>query len=180
DIRNDEKITLRIEARQNVFQQPRKVFQILCGVSKQKKLGQRKLTFTQDPETGDQRFTAVTFLDYCRTQGMKTSFTIRPQIANAGHHQRKKWGQQLLQVVADEEVLLTRLAHYSRWIDGVAAMENGINFKHGIVVLQRVVAIVIAERSFRETPVRRRLTYQRKLRFGGQSMRPVVAQWIFS
>src|SRR6185436_13455952 len=104
-----------------------------------------KLTFAENAKTGDESFARVTFLDHCGTQRMETSFAVRPEIAYAGHHQRKQRRQQLLQIVADEEVFLSRLANNSCWIDRVAAMKDRFDFKHGIIMLQGIVTVVIAE-----------------------------------
>ena len=77
--------------------------------------------------------------------------------------------QQLLQQVADEEVLLARLAHDGRRIDRVTPVSHRFHVEDGVVVLQRVVPVVIAEGAFRAALARWDVADQRELGLGDES-----------
>src|SRR5438876_450091 len=101
---------------------------------------------------------------------MESGFTVSPQVADARHHQRKQRRQQLLQIVAKKKVFLLRFSNDGRRIDRVAPMKDGIDVKDRILMLQGIVSVMVAKRSFRSSLVRRRLTDERKLGLGGQPM----------
>src|SRR5438067_13935836 len=96
---------------------------------------------------------------------MKTRLAIRPEIAHARHDEWEKRREKFLQVVADEEIFLTWLADNRRRIDRIAAMKDCLDVEDRIIVLQRVVTVMIAERSFGSALVRRNMTDQSKLCF---------------
>src|SRR5436190_16597299 len=101
---------------------------------------------------------------------MKTCFAIRPQIANAGHHQRKQRRQQLLEVIADEKVFLSWFAHDCCGVNSVATMKDRVDMKYRIVVLQRIIAVVITEWTFRTPFVWPRRSYQGELGFSRKTV----------
>src|SRR2546421_10757664 len=102
---------------------------------------------------------------------MKSGFAIAPKVAHARHHQRKDRREQRLQVIADKEIFLARLADYRRGIDRVATVRDRVAMKDRIVMLKRIVPVVIAERTFRPSLARRRVANQSELSFRNQSMR---------
>ena len=59
-------------------------------------------------------------------------------------------------------------------IDRVGAVRDAADLEDRVVVLQRVVAVVIAKRPFGPAHARRHLADQRELRVGDQRMRPVA------
>src|SRR5947199_6012906 len=101
---------------------------------------------------------------------MKPCLAIAPQIANRGHNKRKQWRQKLLQIIADEKILLARFSYHSRRINCVLAMKNRIGLKHGIVVLQRVIAVMISERAFGLAKMRGYAPAKRKFSLSNQLM----------
>src|SRR5215510_9627007 len=76
---------------------------------------------------------------------MKTRFAVSPKINNRWHNYRKQRRQELLKIVADKEVFLSRLANHRCRIDRIATMEDSSALEDRIIVLQRVVAVVIAK-----------------------------------
>ena len=112
----------------------------------------------------------VSFPDDRRGQRMKTGLAVAPQIANRRHHERKQRRQQLLQIIADKKIFLTRLADDRRRIDRVFAMKNRVGSENRIIVLQRIITVMIAERAFGPSLVRRDVAADRKFRFGDQAM----------
>ncbi len=101
---------------------------------------------------------------------MKARLSIGPEVANARHHEREERREQFLQVIADVEIFLARFADDGRRIDRVAAVKDGVNMKDRVVVPQRVVAVVIAERAFRSSFVRWDVPGERELGFGNQPL----------
>src|SRR5689334_1620732 len=101
---------------------------------------------------------------------MKSRLAVRPEIAHRRYHERKQRRQQLLQVIADEEIFLPRFADDGRRIDCVTAMSDRVAMKHRIIVTQRVITVVIAEWSFRATLMRCGRADQSKLGLGCESM----------
>src|SRR2546423_14962340 len=97
---------------------------------------------------------------------MESCFAITPQIANAGHDQRKQRRQKRLQIIADEKIFLLWLADDGGRIDCIAAMIDSVAVKNRIVVLKRVVTVVIAKWSFWSSFMRRRVSDQSELYFG--------------
>jgi hypothetical protein len=61
---------------------------------------------------------------------------VGPEVLHVRHHDREQRREQLLQVVADEEVLLAGLADHGRRPDRVLAVGERFDVEHGIVVLQ--------------------------------------------
>ena len=59
---------------------------------------------------------------------------IRPQLLDRGHHQWKERREQLLQQIADEEVLLARLAHNGGRKKGILAARHLLDVKDGILI----------------------------------------------
>jgi hypothetical protein len=80
-----------------------------------------------------------------------------------------------LQIVADEEIFLARFADDGCRVDRIAAVVNLIDVENRVVVLQRVVTVVVAERSFGATRVRQHIPGQSKLGFGNEAMRVSAA-----
>ena len=109
---------------------------------------------------------------------MKPGLAVTPEVSHAGHHQGEDRRQQRLQVIADKEILLTRFTHHRRGIDRVAPVRNCLAAENRIVVLQRIVAVVIAEGAFGFALVRPRLTDEREFSFRHQPVRR--SDWVFS
>ena len=74
----------------------------------------------EDAERARHRLALVALLDDRAGQRVIAGLAVRPQLLDRRHHQRKQRRQQLLQQVADEEVLLARLADDGRRVDRVA------------------------------------------------------------
>ena len=103
---------------------------------------------------------------------MIARFAVRPELLHRRHHQWEKRRQQVLQQVADEEVLLPRLADHGRWKDCVASVKEPVDVKDWEVVRERVVAVVVAERAFRPAFAGPHLADQGELGLGDQRVRP--------
>src|SRR5882724_1132831 len=101
---------------------------------------------------------------------MEAGLDIRPQIADARHHQRKERRKELLQIISDEEIFLARFADHRSGIDCLATMEDCFDVENRIVMLQRVIAVVIPEWSLGSPFMRRRVTNQGKLGFSGETV----------
>ena len=106
-----------------------------------------------------------------RAERVIAGFAVGPEILDGRHDQREQRRQQLLQQVADEEVLLPRLADHRGGIDRVAPVRERAHAEDRVVVPQRVVAVVIAERPLRSPFARRHFADQRELRVGDERMR---------
>ena len=79
---------------------------------------------------------------------MKARLAVRPEIADARHDQGEERREEFLQVVADEEVFLPRLADHGRRVDRISSMKDGFDVKDRVVVSEGVVAVVISEGAF--------------------------------
>ena len=101
---------------------------------------------------------------------MKTRLAVAPQIADRGHDERKQWGKQFLQIISDEEIFLPRFTDDRRRIDGVTPMKNGISVEDGIIVLERVITVMIAERPLGLPLVGRNVSANGKLGLGDQTV----------
>ena len=119
--------------------------------------------FAEDAEGAGHGLARVALLDDGRGQRVVAGLAVGPQLLHRRHHQREERRQQLLQQVADVEVLLPRLADHRRRVDRVAAVGDGVDAEHRVVVPQRVVAVVVAERPFGSPLERRHLAHQREL-----------------
>ena len=151
----------------------RKFLQVHVPVGHEQELGERQLPFAEDPERAGHRLARVALLDDRRGQRVIAGLAVRPEPLDRRHHQREQRRQQLLQQIADEEILLPRLAD-DRRRDRSRRARCAIRCtcEHRVVVLQRVVAVVIAERPFGPPHARRHLADQRELGVGDQRMRP--------
>ena len=91
---------------------------------------------------------------------MKSGLSVSPKIAHTGHYQRKQRRQKRLQIVSDEKILLLRFAHNGGWIDRIATMKDSIAIEDGVLMLQRVIAVMITERTFKPAFMGRRAADQ--------------------
>ncbi len=153
-----------------MFQHSAKIVQVDGAVRKHQELRQGQLPFTENPKAGHQSFARVALAHYRRRQGMESRLAVRPEITDARHHQRKQRRQQRLQIIADEKVFLLWLAYDCRRIYGAATMRDRVAVKDRILVLQRIVAVMIAERTFRLSLMRRRVADEGKLGLRHQTM----------
>ena len=103
-----------MRAREQVFERRAEVLQIDRLVGGKQELRQRQLAFAEDPEGAGHRLARVAIADDRRGERVVAGLAVRPQVAHAGHHQREQRRQQFLKQVADEEVLLARLADDGR------------------------------------------------------------------
>src|SRR5690606_26557925 len=99
---------------------------------------------------------------------MKTRFAIAPKVSDRRHHKRKKRRQQLLKIISDEKVLLSRLAHNRRGPDRILAVKDGVRVENRIIVRQRIIAVMIAERAFGTAFTRRNVADDREIRLSEQ------------
>src|ERR1044071_1621662 len=139
------------------------VAQFHVAVGDEQELGERQLPFAQDAERARHRLPRIALLHHRGAQRVVAGLAIGPQLLHRGHHQRKERRQQLLQQIADEEVLLPRLPHHRRRIDRVPAVRHALHREHRVVVRQRVVAVVVAEGPFGLAHARRHLVHEREL-----------------
>ena len=157
--------------RKHVFEHAAKIMKVDRRVSQHQKLGQCQLSFAENPESSHQGLAWVALAHDRRRQRMKSGLAVTPKLADTGHDDRKYRRQQRLQVIADEEIFLPGLADHGRGINRVAAVGDCFAVKNRVVVFQRVVTIVIAERTFWFSHVRLRMADESKFRFGHQTMR---------
>ena len=150
---------------EDVFKQRFEVPKFLLLVGQQQKFGESQLPFAEYPETGRQGLACVPLFHNCRRERMKSRLPIAPQVAHRGHYQRKDRRQQRLEVIADEEILLSGFPHNGRGIDCVAPVIDRLAVKDRIFVLQRVVTVVIAEWAFRLALARLRFADQSEFGF---------------
>ena len=170
-IREHVEIGLDVRAREDVLERRAEVLHVHVTVGHEQELGERELPFAEDPERAGHRLALVALLDDGRGERVIAGLAVRPEPLDRRHHQREQRRQQLLQEIADEEVLLARLADDGRRKDRIVAMRDALHLEHRVVVLQRVVAVVIAERPLGTPQLRRHLADQRELRVGDQRMR---------
>ncbi len=147
-----------------MLQRLAEVREIDVAIGDQQKLRQRQLPFTEDAKGAGHRLSPVPLLHDRRGEGMVTSLPVRPEASDGRHDQRKERREQLLEQVSDEEIFLPRLTNHRSREDGVASVGQTLHLEDRIVVLQRVVAVVIAERALRLPKVWRNLAHQRELR----------------
>src|SRR6476659_2990267 len=101
---------------------------------------------------------------------METRFAITPKVSDGRHHKREKRREMLLQVISDKEVLLPRLADYSRRVYRVLSVEDRVNIKYRVVMLQRIIAVVVAERTLGTSDIRFNTPAKRKLCFSDKTV----------
>ena len=82
------------------------------AVGHEQELGQRQLTLAQDAERARHRLARVALLHDGGGQRVVAGLAVGPQRLDRRHHHREERRQQVLQQVADEEVLLPRLADH--------------------------------------------------------------------
>ena len=97
---------------------------------------------------------------------MVAGFAITPHRFDRRHYQFAQGRHQLLYVGAEEHVFLWRFAHYGRREYCVFAVVKMAGLQYGVVVLQRVVAVVVAEGAFGLAHVRRHDALDGELGFG--------------
>ena len=141
-------------------------------VGEQQELGERELALAEDAERRGHRLALVALADHGRGERVVAGLAVGPEVDDARHHEREERREQLLQQVADEEVLLARLADDRRRVDRVlAAGRAPSTSEHRVVVAQRVVAVVVAERPFRPAQPRRHVADERDLGVGDERVR---------
>ncbi len=136
------------------------------AVGDEQELGERELAFAQDAEGRGHGFALVAFLHHRRGQGVIARLAVGPQAQHAWHHEGEERGEQLLQEVADVEVLLPGLAHDGRGIDRVLAAAEVRDPEDRVVVAQRVVAVVVAEGSLGPALAGQNRSHERDLGVG--------------
>ena len=107
---------------------------------------------------------------------MVPGLTVRPQLFHGRHDERKQGRQELLQQVADKEVLLSRFADDRRRIDGIAPACDRSHVEHRVVVPQRVIPIVITERTLWPPGVGLYFAHQCEFGCRNQRVRPRTFQ----
>jgi hypothetical protein len=138
-----------VRAREQVLQRGAEVFQVDGLVRRDEELRQRELTLAEDPERRRHRFARVAVAHDGTGERVIAGLAVRPQIPHAWHDEREQRRQELLQEVADVEVLLSRLANDRGRVDRVPAPGELSDMEDRVVVAQRVIAVVIAERPLR-------------------------------
>src|SRR5688500_4244828 len=85
---------------------------------------------------------------------MVPGLTVGPEIGYGGHHDGEEGREELLQVIAEVEVLLPWLSDDRRGAHRALFPEKTAAAEDRVVVLERVVPVVIAERALRAHLVR--------------------------
>ena len=111
---------------------------------------------------------------------MIAGLAVRPQLLHRRHDEREQRREQFLQQIADEEVLLPRFADDRRGEHRVTPVRERADREDRVVVLQRVVAVVIAEWTLGATHVRRTSPMSANSAFGDERMRPGSVRTSFS
>ena len=107
------------------------VLHINVLVGDEKEFPQRELTLAENAERARHGFAPVPLLDDRRGQRVIAGLAVRPEPLDSGHHEREERRQQLLQQIADEEVLLPWLADDGGRIDRVGPMRDPLTSKTG-------------------------------------------------
>ena len=93
-----------------MFERLSKIAHVDVPIRDEQELRQRELPFAEDPERAGHRLALVALLDDGGRERVVAGLAVRPEPFDRGHDERKERRQQVLQQVADEEVLLPRLA----------------------------------------------------------------------
>src|SRR5262249_27204453 len=106
-----------------------------------------------------------------RRERVEARVAVRPEIHDARHHEGEERREEPLQVLAEEEVLLPRLADDRRGQDRVAPAVDALELEDRIVGRGGVVAVVIPERPFEAARLRRDAADERGLRVRDEAVR---------
>ena len=147
------------------------VAQIDRPVGQEQELRQGELAFPQDAEARDHRLALVALAHDRRGQRVVTRLAVAPQADDRGHDDGEERRQELLQVVAEVEILLARLADDGRGEERVAPVQQRLHAHIRVVVHLRVVAVVIAERPLGRSRAGRDLADEAELGVGDQGQR---------
>ena len=111
-VREHVEVGLDARPRQDVLERRLEVAHVHGAVGHQQELRQRQLALAEDAERARHRLARVALLHDGRGQRVVAGLAVGPQRLDRRHHHREERRQQLLQQVADEEVLLARLADH--------------------------------------------------------------------
>ena len=107
-----------------------------AAVGDDQKLGQGELAFTQDPQPAGEGLAWIAVGNPGRRQAVKTGLTEGFQLFDPFHHQREKWREQVLEIVADEKILLARAADHGGRVDCLVAMVEVGDLKDRVIMFQ--------------------------------------------
>jgi hypothetical protein len=155
-----------VRAREHVLEGCAEVAQVHRPVRDQEELGERELALAEDAEGRGHGLALVALLHDSRGERVVTGLSVRPQVHHPRHHEGEQGRKQLLEQVAEVEVLLPRLAHDGGRVDRIASMAEVRDLEHRVVVPQRVVAVVVAEGALGPPNARRDLADERELGIG--------------
>ena len=113
----------------------------------------------------------IALFDDDSRQRVIAGLAVAPHGLDRGHYQLAQGRHELLDVGAEEHVFLWRLADNGGREDGVFAVIEALGLEYRVVVLQRVIAVVIAERPLGLAHVRRHHAFNGEFGFGDQGQR---------
>jgi hypothetical protein len=135
---------------------------IIPSIRNQQVLGERHLALSQDcvglsqqflwPRRAQERH--VTLTPQGQKQWVYSSGIHGMHFTYSWKYGRNDWARQVMDELAERRVLLRWSSHHRKGPDGPLSTPDPINLENGKVVLQAVVAQVIAKRAFREQAAR--------------------------
>src|SRR5437588_198787 len=134
DVREDEEVAFGPEAREDVLEEYGEVAQVLRRVGEDEELRERELAFAEYAEGRRNRLARVALAHDRGTERVESGLAVSPEVAHARHHEWEERREKFLQVVADEEIFLPRLADDGRGVDRILSMKDGLDVEDGIVV----------------------------------------------
>ena len=156
EVGDDEQVGLEARPGEHVLQHLAEVPQLDAGsVEDDQELGQRQLppVLAEDAEGELHRLAGVALLDEDARQAVVPGLAVAPDPLDRRHDEAGQRLHQLLDVVAEVEVLLRRLADDGGGEDGAAPVVDVPDLEEGVVVAQRVVPEMVAERPLGQAAV---------------------------
>src|SRR3989442_14456279 len=86
---------------------------------------------------------------------MVAGLAVGPERADRRHDDGKKGGEEILEEIADVEILLPRLSYDGRGVDRVGPMMDRVDVEDRVIVSEGVVPIMVPERPLRPALARR-------------------------
>ena len=147
-----------------------KIGDIDIAVGDDEEFGQGQLPFAEDPQAAGKGLTRIAIGDPGGGQTVKTGFAEGLQLLHPFHDQGKERGEQVLEKIADKKILLPGSADNGGRIDGLVAVIEMADLEDRIVMLQGVVAVMVAKGAFRSPHMRRHHALDGKFDIGHQAV----------